>query len=340
MDAIILAGGQGLRLRPLTLKTPKPLVPVANEPFLATLLARLAQAGVQRVTLSACFEAKALRQSLAGFKRFGMALRVIDERQPLGTGGAIRFAWRDPQAPTLALNGDALSDWDFRLLLAEHRRQKAQATLWVRPVEDVSRFGVVEHDRQGRVRRFVEKPKPGQAQGRDINAGAYVLEPSVRALIPAGRSVSIERETFPACLAQGLKVAACGCPASTYWRDIGNPVEYLAANLDALDQALPGLMRGRAAAWQKPGRGKALLAPGCCIAKGAQVLRAALAKGCSVAAGACVKDSVLGQGCKVGEGAVVEGAVLGRGVRVGDFAVLKPGVVLGDGAQVPAYSRL
>ena len=315
-------------------------MPVANEPFLATLLSRLAKAGVRRVTLSACFEAKALRQSLAGFRRFGMALRVIDERQPLGTGGAIRFAWWDPSAPTLALNGDALSDWDFRLLLAEHRRQRAMATLWVRPVEDVSRFGVVEHDAQGRVQRFVEKPKPGEAKGRDINAGAYVLEPAVRALIPPGRSVSIERETFPACLTQGLKTVACGCPASTYWRDIGNPTEYLAANMDALDQALPGLMRGRAAAWQKPGRGKALLAPGCRIAKDALVARAALAKGCSVASGASVKDSVLWAGCKIGEGAVVEGALLGRRVLVGAFATVRPGAVLGDGAKVPAYSKI
>jgi NDP-sugar pyrophosphorylase family protein len=340
MDAIILAGGQGLRLRPLTLKTPKPLVPVANEPFLATLLARLAAAGVRRVTLSACYQARALRRSLAGFQRFGMALRVIDERRPLGTGGAIRFAWWDPAAPTLALNGDALSDWDFRLLLAEHRRQRAQATLWVRPVEDVSRFGVVEHNAQGRVLRFVEKPKPGEARGRDINAGAYVLEPAVRALIPAGRAVSIERETFPACLAQGLKTVACGCPASTYWRDIGNPAEYLAANMDALDQALPGLARGKSKAWSKPGRGQALLAPGCQVAAGAQVRHSVLAPGCQVAAGARVQDSVLWQGCQIGEGAVVEGAVLGRGVTVGAFATLKPGVVLGDGARLPAYSRL
>ena len=340
MDAIILAGGQGLRLRPLTLKTPKPLVPVANEPFLATLLSRLAQAGVRRATLSACYQASALRRSLPGFKRFGMALRVIDERQPLGTGGAIRFAWWDPQAPTLALNGDALSDWDFRLLLAEHRRQKAQATLWVRPVEDVSRFGVVEHGRQGRVQRFVEKPKPGEAKGRDINAGAYVLEPSIRVLTPPDKPVSIERETFPACLAAGLKLAVAGCSAKTYWRDIGNPVEYLAANMDALDQALPLLMRGPAKAWAKPGPRQSLLGAGCRVAKAAQVRHSVLAKGCCVGAGASVKDSVLWDACSIGEGAAVEGALLGRRVHVGAFATVRPGAVLGDGAKVPAYSKI
>jgi NDP-sugar pyrophosphorylase family protein len=338
MDAIILAGGFGTRLRPLTLGTPKPMVPLANQPFLATLLHRLAKAGVERAVLSAFHQAGELRRSLPRFKRFGIRLSVVAEREPLGTGGAIRYAWLDPRRPTLALNGDALSDFDIRTLLASHRARRAHCSLWVRPVEDPSAFGVIESRRDGAITRFIEKPRPGETDSRAINAGVYVLEPEVRALIPEGRAVSVERETFPALLAHGLRSFAFHGSPKAYWRDIGRPEEYLQANLDVLDGVLPSYQAKPRPLWARPGRGRVLLAPGCRVAAGARLERSVLGAGCSVASQAELNASVLWEGCRIGAGARVQGALLGRGVMVGEHAWLRPGTVLGDRAVVPAYS--
>lgn len=322
MDAIILAGGFGTRLRPLTWNRPKPLVPVANQPFLQTLLSRLAKAGVKRVAVSAFHQAGEIRSALAVLPHFGLKVAVVEEKSPLGTGGAIRYAWPRAAEACLVLNGDVLSDFDLASLADFHAERRADASLWVKPMPDVSAFGVIESDAAGQVSRFVEKPKPGESSSKHINAGVYLFTPAVLRLIPAGRPVSVEREVFPGLLARGLRVFAFKGSPDAYWRDIGTPLNYLQANLDSL------------------GRAAYLKGTGCRLARGCRVEQSVLGKSCRVEKGARVSGSVLWEGCVIGEGAEVSGALLASGVSVGAWARISPGVVLGDGAVVPAYSKL
>ena len=339
-DAIILAGGFGTRLRPLTTRTPKALLPVGGRPFLETLFARLAQAGVKRVVLSVHHQAGLLGKALPGLRRFSLDVRLRREPRPLGTGGAIRYAWPDPSKACLVLNGDVLSDFDVRELQREHRLNKAAATLWAITVDDTRAFGVLETDRRGGVTRFVEKPLPGQSASRLINAGLYALEPSVLKLIAAGRPVSVEREVFPGLLAEGLRVGVCAPPGPVYWNDIGTPEAYLRANLDVVQGRL---WRGRAMArrlWGRPDRHKNLIAASARVASGAQVRLSVLGPDCRVETGARVEGSVLMKACRVGTQAGLQGALLSERVQVGARCMLKPGTALGAGSRLAEDSRL
>jgi NDP-sugar pyrophosphorylase family protein len=338
-DAVVLAGGFGTRLRPLTQGTPKPLLPLGGRPFLETLFARLAQAGVKRVVLSAQHQAAKMKRALPGLRRFGLRVELRREPRPLGTGGGIRYAWPDPAKPCLVLNGDILSDLDIRPLLAAHRRSRAVATLWVIPVEETSAFGVLETGAQGRVRRFVEKPRPGETSSRLINAGLYALQPAVLDAIPVGQAVSVEREVFPELLARGLDLRAYAAPKPVYWNDIGTPASYLQAHLDLLNQRLWG---GRGLAlrlWGRQDRRGNLVAPGCRVAADALVSQSVLGKGCRIGAGARIEASVLLDRVGIGAMARVQRALLGPGVRIGERSELRPGVVLGPGSRLADDSR-
>jgi mannose-1-phosphate guanylyltransferase len=339
-DAVILAGGFGTRLRPLTTRTPKALLPVGGRPFLETLFVRLAQAGVKRVVLSVHHQAAILDRALPGLRRFSLHVSLRREPRPLGTGGAIRFAWPDPAKACLVLNGDVLSDFDVRELQREHRLRKAAATLWAITVENTEAFGVLETDGQGRVSRFVEKPRPGQSASRLINAGLYALDPAVLKLIPAGRPVSVEREVFPRLLAEGLRVGVCAAAGPVYWNDIGTPEAYLRANLDVVQGRL---WQGRGMArrlWGRPDRGLNLIAASARVAPDARVTLSVLGPDCRVDAGARVEGSVLMKGCRVETQAALQGVLLSERVQVGARCALKPGSVLGAGSRLAEDSRL
>jgi mannose-1-phosphate guanylyltransferase len=339
-QAVILAGGFGTRLRPLTERTPKSLLELGGRPFLETLFQRLASAGVRLAVLSVHHQSGALAAALPRLRRFGLRVRLSRESKPLGTGGAIRHAWPDPAEPCLVLNGDILTDLDLGPMAETHAASGADATLWSIRVADTSAFGVIERDGRGRVRRFVEKPKPGQSASRDINAGLYALAPSVRAAIPAGRAVSVEREVFPGLLAAGAELRLYRSPRAVYWSDIGTPASYLRANLDLLGGKLWGGRGPALALWGRPDHGHSLRGAACRVARDAQVVRSVLGPACAVGAGAVVQGSALARGCVVGEGARLNGVLLAAGVRVGARCVLSPGVVLGPGARLPDDSRL
>lgn len=339
-DAVILAGGFGTRLKPLTRRTPKALLDVGNRPFLESLFARLAEAGVRRVVLSVHHHAFELGKALPGLRRFSLDVRLRREPRPLGTGGAIRFAWPDPKKPVLVLNGDALSDFDVRCVQRTHRRVRATASLWVVPVENTEAFGVVEADASGRVRRFVEKPKPGQSSSRMVNAGLYALEPEALQFIPCGGPVSVEREVFPALLEAGLAVQAVAAEQPPYWNDIGTPEAYLRANLDVLQGRL---WKGRGMAlrlWGKPDRRGNLISATAVVDAGAEVSMSVVGPDCRVEAGAKIHESVLLAGCRISKQASVRGALLSEKVFVGEGCVLKSGAVLGAGTRLSADTRV
>ena len=326
MQAIVLVGGEGTRLRPLTDDVPKPALTLVDRPFLAYMIEWLAGHGVTEAVLACGFLPDVLREALGEGEHAGVRLSYVVEPDRRGTAGAIRFA-ADSLGERLddrflALNGDVLTDLDLGALLRAHEERGASATLALYPVEDSSAYGLVSCDGEGAVLEFLEKT--GEAVPGEINAGAYVLERSVLDLIPPGREVSIEREVFPRLIGDGLRALRL----DGYWMDIGTPERYLAASWDILE--------GRVATRVRP------TAPGLLVGAGAEVAtaatvgpRAVLAPGCEVAADARVSESVLLDGCKVGAGASVSGSILAPGVSVEPGATLA-GAVVGRDERVPA----
>lgn len=312
MRAVVLVGGFGTRLRPLTSTVPKPMLPVGHVPIIERLVANLGRSGVTEVTLALGFKPEPFVQAFPDGECAGVALRYAVEPQPLDTAGAIRFAaeFAGIDDTFVVANGDVLTDLDVSLLVDFHRSKGAEATIALIGVPDPSAFGVVAMDADGRVERFVEKPAPGTAPSNLINAGTYVLEPSVLARIPSGEKVSIERATFPAVVADGRLFAMA---TDDYWLDTGRPELYLQANLDLLsgvrrhDRCTP--VHAAAAIAVDATIDHAIVGPGASIGAGASVVRSVLLPGAVVEAGATVTDSVV-MG-RVGAGAVVQDSVLG-----------------------------
>jgi len=330
VDAVVLVGGMGTRLRPLTLSAPKPMLPTAGVPFLQHLLARIAATGVTHVVLGTSYQAEVFEQYFGDGASLGLELEYVFEAEPLGTGGGIRnVADRLRGDTVLIFNGDVLSGADLGELLATHERTDADVTLYLTTVEDPRAFGCVPTDADGMVTDFLEKdPNPVTNQ---INAGAYVFKRWVIDSIPAGRPVSVERETFPGLLASGARVA--GHVATSYWRDLGQPADFISGSAD--------LVRGRAPSPALPGPvGEFLVLPGAHVSPEAKLSGgSAVGAGCVVGAGAVVEGSVLFDGAVVEAGAVVRRSAIGFGARVGTGALVEDSVV-GDRAVVGADVQL
>jgi len=325
VQAIVLVGGEGTRLRPLTSDVPKPALTLVDRPFLAYMVEWLGAHGVTEAVLACGFLPDVLQEALGAGEHAGVRLRYVTEPERRGTAGAIRFAadalGDDLDERFLALNGDVLTDLDLTALMKAHREREARATIALYPVEDAAAYGLVGVDGEGGVTEFVEKA--GEAVPGEVNAGAYFLERSVLDLIPPGREVSIEREVFPLLVGDGLGALRL----DGYWMDIGTPERYLQASWDILE--------GRVATRVRPTAPGLLVAPGAEIAAGATVgPRAVVSPGCRIAAGAEVRDSVLLAGACVGEGARITGSVLAPGVTVDAGAELA-GTVIGQGERVP-----
>lgn len=307
MKALVLAGGLGTRLRPLTNTRPKHLLPVANREHVVHVLDLLQRHGIRDVVLLTSYLASQFDFVVDGARERGLSLEVRREEEPLGTAGALKHAEDLTGGETfLALNGDVLTDVDLTAIVGFHRGSAAEATIWLTPVDDPSAYGVVPTDDDGRVQAFVEKPPPGQAPTNLINAGIYVLEPSILERIPAGEAWSIERATFPGLVEEGARLFATAVPA--YWMDIGTPEKYRQANLDALE--------GRFATEGLELQGDRVAADGAEIADGARVSCSCLGAGTVVEPGATVERSVLLPGVTVGEGATVRESVVGEGAKV------------------------
>lgn len=346
MKAVILAGGEGTRLRPLTLQVPKPVVPIANVPFLGYQLDLLRRHGIGEAILSLGYRPDRIEAELGDGSRFGIRLRYVVEQFPLGTGGAFKNAEPYLDGPAVVFNGDILCDFDLTEILRSHRRRSATATLTLTRVANPSAYGLVETGEEGRVARFLEKPGRDQVTCDTINAGLYVLEPEVLQAIPAGVNTSFEREVFPGLLAGGLPVFAH--ISAGYWIDIGTPQKYLQAHRDLLDGRFVSPLSGfrlHPAESPEPEDCSGLVrnsvvADSVQVGKGARILGSAIDRDCQVGERAVVEGSVLWKGVQVGEGARLRGCILGNRCRIGPRAVVGEGVVLGDDARLPANSRL
>ena len=348
MKAVILAGGEGTRLRPLTLSTPKPVVPVVDRPFLRHQLDLLARAGVREVVFSVAYRPERVQAVFGDGRALGVTIRYRVEETPLGTGGAVRHALDLLDERTVVLNGDVLTDVDLETLLKRHVERRASATILLTPVPNPSAYGLVETDADERVLRFLEKPKADEITTDTINAGIYVLETGVLDLIPPGVNHSIERSFFPALLARGDLVL--GPVHRGYWIDIGTPEKYLQVHRDILRGRfkVPLAARAERGGFVAEGAhvaadarliGPFYVGPGCDVGRGVELgPDAALTSGVRLGEGARVRDSVLWAGVEAGPGAVIEGSLLGPGVRVGRDARLR-GALLGEGSVVSDHSQ-
>jgi mannose-1-phosphate guanylyltransferase len=323
VQALVLVGGEGTRLRPLTATVPKPVVPLVDRPFIAYMIEWLAGHGVEEVVLACGFLPDAVRDVLGDGEPGGPRLEYLAEPEPRGTAGAIKFAEDRLGDRFLVLNGDVLADLDLTALVSAHEERRALATLALHRVGDATGYGLVECGEDGEIREFREKPDAGAAaQGGHINAGVYVIERALLDRIPAGPAVSIEREVFPRVVGEGLY----GLPLPGYWMDIGTPDRYLQASWDILE--------GRVRTQVEPRDGAVFVAPGAAIDPAAEVgPRAVVSERCEIGAGARVEASVLLRGCRVGEAATVAGSILAPGVEVAPGAAVR-GSVVGEGERV------
>lgn len=329
-DAVILVGGMGTRLRPLTLSAPKPMLPTAGVPFLTHLITRIRDAGVTHIVLGTSYRAEVFESYFGDGGALGVDLEYVVEAEALGTGGGIRNVASLLRGDTvLVFNGDVLSGGDLPALLATHNKSDADVTLYLTKVDDPRAFGCVPTDADGRVQAFLEKdPNP---QTDQINAGTYVFRRPVIDTIPTGRPVSVERETFPELLASGARVF--GHVDTGYWRDLGTPADFIAGSAD--------LVRGLAPSSALPGpTGEALVLPGCSVDASASLVGGStIGAGCRIGAGAVIDGSVLFDGASIAPGAVVRDTVIGAGAAVGENAVLQDAVI-GDRAQIGARVEL
>ncbi len=339
MQALILVGGEGTRLRPLTETVPKSVMPLAGRPFLSYMIDWLGRHGVEEVVLACGFKADKVREVLGegGTPR----LSYVEEPEPLGTAGAIKFAAGQLTDRFLALNGDVLTDLDLTSLMSFHEQRGARATLGLYPVADTTGYGLVRVGDDGSVLEFLEKPtEPGPGE---INAGTYVLEHPVLDLVPDGQMVSIERDIFPRLISDGLY----GLALEGYWMDIGTPDRYLQATWDILERRVRTALDdsldedGRwVAADVELSDGAAVEAPalverGARIGAGAVVgPRAVVGPGCEIGSGATVASSVLLEDCRIGNDATVQGAIVAAGVEVDAGASVGPGSVIGAGERI------
>jgi mannose-1-phosphate guanylyltransferase len=333
LEAIMLVGGKGTRLRPLTLSAPKPLLPTAGVPFLAHQLARAAECGITHVVLATSYRAEMFMEAFGTGAEFGLSIDYVHEPEPLGTGGGIRNAagllHGRPDDPIVVLNGDILSGHDLPAQVDLHRKKDAAVTLHLVPVDDPSRYGCVPTEASGRVTAFLEKtPSPVTNQ---INAGCYVFRRSVIDQIPAGQVVSVERETFPGLIE--AEAVVMGYAEAAYWLDVGTPEAFVRGSCDVVLGALPS-----SALVRTPG--VCLVLEDASVAADARLSGGTtVGRGAVVEAGADVSGSVIFDGASIGAGAVVRDSIVGKSAVIAGEAQLD-GVVIGDQAYVGAGNEL
>jgi mannose-1-phosphate guanylyltransferase len=331
MQALILAGGEGTRLRPLTSTVPKPVLPLANRPFITYMIDWLAEHGVDEVVLSCGFLASEVRAVLGDGDPGGPRIHYVEEEEPLDTAGAVKFAEPLLSDRFLVMNGDILADFDLSELQRFHAEQEATLTIALTPVEDPSAYGLVRTHEDGRVEAFLEKTSADEIDTNMINAGAYVLERSVLDMMEEGVRVSFERDIFPSLVGSGLYAFE----ADGYWLDIGTPERYLQGTRDILEATV------KTAVGPSMGHGSLKIGDEVTINPKALLSGPALTgRACEIEASAQVGPiTVLGDGCVIGEGAVVEHSVLYESVRVEPGAVVRESIV-GAGSLIGAESRV
>lgn len=329
-DAVILVGGKGTRLRPLTVSTPKPMLPTAGVPFLSHLLARIKAAGITHVVLGTSFKAEVFEDYFGDGADLGLEIEYVVEDKPLGTGGGIRNVYDKLRANTvMVFNGDVLGGTDLGGILDAHHAKNADLTMHLVRVPDPRAFGCVPTDAEGRVSAFLEKTEDPPTD--QINAGCYVFRRELVGEIPADRVVSVERETFPRLLEEGRRVF--GYVDNAYWRDMGTPSDFVRGSSDLVRGIAPSpLLEGKT--------GECLVDESAGVSDGALLLGGTvIGRGTEIGAGCRLDDTVVFDGVTIEPGAVIEDSIIGHGARIGANARIT-GCVIGEGAEIGARCEL
>lgn len=331
VDAVVLVGGKGTRLRPLTLSAPKPMLPTAGLPFLTHLLSRIAAAGIEHVILGTSYKPAVFEAEFGDGSALGLQIEYVTEEHPLGTGGGIaNVAGKLRNDTAMVFNGDVLSGADLAQLLDFHRSNRADVTLQLVRVGDPRAFGCVPTDEEDRVVAFLEKTEDPPTD--QINAGCYVFERNVIDRIPQGRKVSVEREVFPALLADG-DCKIYGYVDASYWRDMGTPEDFVRGSADLVRGIAPSpALRGH--------RGEQLVHDGAAVSPGALLIGGTVVgRGAEIGPGTRLDGAVIFDGVRVEAGCVIERSIIGFGARIGPRALIRDGVI-GDGADIGARCEL
>jgi mannose-1-phosphate guanylyltransferase len=347
VQALILAGGEGTRLRPLTSTVPKPVVPLVDRPFMAYMLEWLRRSGVNDVVMSCGHLASGVRNCLGEGDAYGVRIRYVEEQTLLGTGGAIKHAESLLNDRFLVLNGDVLTDLDLTAQIELHERSGALATLALTPVEDPSNYGLVRTQDGGQVTEFIEKPGADHIDTKNISAGAYVLEKRVLDMLEPEQPASIERDVFPRLVGDGLYAQVC----DGYWLDIGTPARYLEATFDILERNVETPVAERvgdgylcvADGVEAEGRivPSALVERGCRVAENARVGgRVVLEDDVSIGPNTVVERAVVMQGSEIGANCILRGCIVAGGVRIGDNTQIEGLAVIGEGATIGSDNHI
>ena len=346
MQALILAGGKGTRLRPLTVYTPKPIVPVMNRPFLLFQIEILRRTGITDITLSLNYQPGKIEYLLGDGSDYGVRLRYVTEPAPMGTAGAFKYAEDAIRETTVVFNGDVLTDVDISKVIEFHKEKSAEATIVLTPVENPSAYGLVETDADGKVLRFLEKPKAEQLDKlstNNINAGIYVLEPGVLDLIPKGENYSFEYNLFPDLL-ENKKAFFAFVMKNEYWRDIGTSESYLSAHQDFINEKIKGFETTNGvncdiatAAFVSE---NSLVGDNCVIKPNAKIINSVLGEGVHVEEKAVIENSIIWAHTHISNSAEISGAIIGRSCYVGQSASVGKGSVLGDKTSLTDYTKV
>ncbi len=345
MQALILAGGKGTRLRPLTVYTPKPIVPVLNRPFLLYQIEILRRAGIKDITLSLSYQPDKIEDLLGDGLDYGVNLRYVTEPVPMGTGGAYKFAANQIRETTVVFNGDILTDLDIFKVIGFHQQKRAEATIVLTPVENPSAYGLVETDEESKVLQFLEKPKPEEVfrlTTRNINAGIYILEPEILDTIPEGENYSFEYNVFPDLLNRQKSFYGF-IIKENYWRDIGTPQSYLEAHHDFLSGQIKGFEAEKsnksdiatAAIVDK----SSVVGENCVIKPNAKIVNSVIGAGVHIEEKAVVENSVVWAHTRISSAAQIHNAIVGRGCYIGRNVIVGEGAVLGDKTSLTDYTK-
>jgi NDP-sugar pyrophosphorylase family protein len=342
MKALILAGGEGTRLRPLTLAIPKPIVPVVNVPFLRYQIELLRKHGIDEVILSLGYQPYKIQAVLGDGANIGVKIHYVVEQSPLGTGGAYKNAQNLLDGPVVVLNGDVLCDLNLSEVIRQHQEHNATATLVLTRVENPSAYGLVETTAEGRITRFLEKPGADEITCDTVNAGTYVLQPEVLQIIPAGENHSFERSVFPSLLRNQRPVF--GYISDGYWIDIGTPQKYMQVHQDILHRRFRPSVDLAGARAVTPASARVdencQVAQGVSLGDGVRIQSSCIGQGCVIGSNAVVESCVIWPGTTIGENARLVGCIVGKNCQIGRHAIIARGVVLGDQSTVTDYSLL
>jgi NDP-sugar pyrophosphorylase family protein len=342
MKALILAGGEGTRLRPLTIHTPKPIVPIGNQPFLLRQIELLKKAGIRDIILSLNYQPSAIEKVLGDGSDFGVRLRYLIEPIPLGTAGAYKFAEQFLNNTTVVLNGDILTDIDLQSVIKHHQNHQALATIVLTEVENPLAYGLVKVGNESEVINFLEKPKADEVNNLNtINAGIYIFEQKVLELIPTAEKYSFEYQLFPDLLKRKEKFYAYTA-TDNYWLDIGTPERYLQAHYALMDEKISNFQTERKQDFDVSDSAEidknSIIGKGCVIKEGAKVINSVLGENVIVEANATVFNSVIWAATKVGSSATILNSIIGNDCSIGKNVLLSKSSVLGDKTILSDFS--